>query len=646
MIILFLILTLFYAATNLILGFSLLRFCFGKKLDQYPDILILTTGFLLGEGIFASLWMVLGSARQFKLAIIWAILILVNIIGLKFWRHALKLIKKIFFEYKLAVGTLSSVWRIIVCLLLVLILFFALGSFILPPMSDGEAFNLVLAKIMAYTGALQPPHDYFLYSQIGLFGEMHFAAISSLASADTARFFSFLTSLAIAGLLLGLAKLTKVKIMGQLIAVVILFTSSVITNHITDGKIDVFPAALGLCAYVWATQSKDKNWLAMIMTGIFAGWAIIAKLPEVLILPGICLLIGWNFFDEVKTGKDSCVKIWQKYILTLVLIIPIVLLAFAPQIVKNKVLYNQPFATYFNLGNNNSLTWAVPAWSGTESSNVVIQQSLVKPTGTSVILFQSRMFVVCQTVRNLISNLLFSPLLFTFWEYPIKGDNLSILVLAFLPFLFFWKPANSIQKRLLIVSLLAIIIWIILRSTAIQPRYIISTLLIFVFIVAAAVENLLERENLWLLKKIVPIGIVIVLLVCLSAQFYLKFGQIVSNRLNPIPLQGPHYQSLQFVNNIAKSTDRVYLAGSYAYFLRADLLSTINSPITEIVDTSDGSPWQRLYNEGFNYVVIQHDSTYEMVTLLENSYPSNNLLVKKIYSDYNSDVYVFIKPAN
>jgi len=262
--------TLLYSIACLSLGLVFLRRFFLK--ESFSIWAILSSSFLLGLGILASLWLFLGLGSLFKKPLIWAIIIGIIVLSMPiilpifrgFVFPKVKGMTKIFRNL--------SFWKIILLGLIFLIFSYGLLALTTLPQDDAEAFYMVLPKIMASSERLRPQPNYYNFSQIGLMGEMHFAALMSIGNAAAAQFLLWTTSLSIAGLLISLGAMLKLSNRGQIITLIILFTTSTFTLYISGGKVDLFGAAFGLATYLWvlsAFKNNKINITALILAGLF-----------------------------------------------------------------------------------------------------------------------------------------------------------------------------------------------------------------------------------------------------------------------------------------------------------------------------------------------------------------------------------------
>ncbi len=596
--------TIFYVLVNLFLGLILLKVISAQKIHQWPVLVQFCSGFLLGQGVLANLWLLLGLLSWFKKPVILVIIILIAIIGTLTLRPFFQTIKPEFRKIIEAIKKLTLIWKIFFSLLIILVLCFAIGSIIKSPTGDAEAFYMVLPKIMAYTGTLQPPANYISFSQIGLSGEMHFAALMVIAGPVASKFFVWFTALAAAVMLLIIGRLAGLKAKGQIIVLILLFTSTAFTNYIMDGKVDVFGAAFGLAAYYWVLQTKRENgWTPLALTGLFAGLAFIAKFSNILVIsPGILTILSWNIYSDSRKIKESFKRFVISAIISLGIIGLFIFISAIPHLTKNAIIYGEPLAPFF----------------------------FFKPQGSSWI---EQVWYSAQTTKFI---LLTYPFALTFGQYPMQDGNLSVLIFAFLPLIFLKQNNSIIKKQILTVALIGLAIWMIMRPSVLSPRYILATLLLFGVVMASGFENLLNQQKYYILKFIGISMMLVILLVSIAGQWRLSklfvrliFGRIDIRSLNT----GAYFPALDFINKSYSPSDQIFIAGAYRYFLRPEILVNIKPPDGLTVT------WEYLYNKGYNKIVIQKDSSLFVLKDLENNPPPDWLETKMIYDDFRTTIF-------
>lgn len=602
--------TIIYTLACLFLGLILIRFLFRKeKIEtQFSLYALLASGFFLGQGILVNIWLFLGLASWFKVFLIWAILIVTIILGILLWPFSSIIWLKIK-EDLAKIKKLSFIWKVFLFLVGLLILFYALASIILPPSGDAEAFYMVLPKIMAFSERLRPQPNYYAFSQIGLFGEMHFAALMAIASLAAAKFFTWFTALGTAILLLSIANFCGAKIKGQIMALIMLFTSTTFTYYITDGKVDIYGAALGLAAYYWVLQTNKKNnLLPLILTGLFAGLAIVAKYSNALvILPGIFLVIGWNNYLRARLNHLRLKEFFLYLFFSLLVVGVFIILAITPHLIKNWILFDEPLAPFVFL-KSQGWQWLEQSWYSKETTRFIL---LTYPIGL------------------------------IFGQYPAQFGNLSVLVLAFFPLLLFTKIQKQFwQSKLFQVILLAIIglgLWMIARPSVLAPRYLLATLLLFIVPVAIGFEKVLLGNISKLLKYFLVLSVFFVLfcsviLILGPAQHYYK---IFSGKISIDTLKSPYYNSLKFLNSHATKGERIFFAGYYSYYLKPDLLECMDDPrdTAQMSEVNNSKIWDILFQRGFNYILVQKDSQKYMLNLLDDNKKPELFDTEKIYDD-------------
>lgn len=652
--------TTIYALINLILGFGILKYILKQQVYDKSVLVILVTSFLLGEGILSAMWLFLGLIGYFKIAIIVAIIMLIIVWGIFLFSDLERAFKSLWLIFLSEVTKLSFFWKTVLLIATVLIVAIGLKSLLLPPTGDAESFYMVLSKIMAGVGRFLPQPNYYEFSKLSVFGEMHYAALMVLNSFAAAKLFVWFNALCAVGLLIILGTYSGLKSIGKVILLVLLLTSPVFTNFIFDGKVDIFGAVLGLASYYWVLQIKNKNWLAIVLTGLFFGFAIAAKLSNALVItPGLIAIIIWDGYSN-WIGKKLNIFVGIKDVLVkIIYIILFAGLAYMPQLVKNAIVFHDPWASRYSV--EQSQSWVSTPWTLSVDNipvdakksrqrlvNIIISPSLLEKfkNYTPNNINQIRDWPILEKAFYLIST---APFSFTVWDYPGKGGNLSILVLAFLPLLFFIRSMNISQKQILGMVLMGICVWVLFRSTATTPRYIMATLLLFLPLIAGAVEEFLERKHIFI-NFLIVVSILFMLCTTLAvnSSIFSKTVKILTKHMKVEDLYGPYYKSFNFLNNQAMNYDRTFLVGYNAFYLKSGLLTTLdnNQEKLEFLFLIQDQPWVYLYNHGFKYVVIQKQVNFLVINQLEHDPKPDNLEIQKIYSDSVTDIFSINQKIN
>lgn len=612
--------TAFYAITNLFVGSAFIKLlCRDQKAENhFPVYALIASAFLLGQGILANVWLLLGLASLFKPSVIWAILIGTTMIAGIFVARGLY--QSILFKMKETLGQvweLSLIWKLLLILIVILILFYGMNSIIQHPSGDAEAFYMVLPKVMASSERLRPLLNYHDFTQVGLFGEMHFAALMSVCDPSAAKFYVWFTSIALAVLLLSLCARTGISLRGQIIALIMLFTSSTFTYYITDGKVDIFGGALGVAAYYWAFHTgHDEKVLPLILTGLFAGFSFLAKLSNTpVILSGVLTIVIWNQWLRMRQEHDRPKKVLLRATKELILIGFLAIVSLTPHFIKNGLLFGEPFAPVL------FLKGIGPKW---------LNQAWFSPENTKFIL-------------------LTYPIAIIYGQYPMQGGNISALILAFLPLLMLMKkPVSLMQSKLFQVTIAAIVsllTWMVVCPSVLAPRYVMATLLLFIPAASRGAENLIQGSRYLYLKK--------VLYFCLALSLFLFLGcdsstpkefiKFLSGDLHECVGAGPYCNPMVFMNKYASAGERIYVGGYYTYHLRPDLLQCMSGPPDDVQGwlflKTPRERWEYLFSCGFNYLVVQRSTHKSMLQSFSLEMMPSWLEVRQIYDDRETVIY-------
>jgi hypothetical protein len=483
-------------------------------------------------------------------------------------------------------------FKIIGILTLILVLLQGFNS-LLPPTSgsDAEAFYLALPKLISASHRLLPmPGGFEFFSQIGLQGELHFSALMSVSNPQAAKLFVWPTSLAIGLMVMGLGKSVGLGRQGSYISLAILFTSTVFTNIIWDGKVDLFATAMGLSAYYWALQVSRVNG-ALALAGLFTGLALVAKFSFIpTLLPGVILIVllqrGVNL-RSVRSGRSwgSEVRTWSLFAAWMVL-------TFVPHFLKNAILFGQPFAPFVG-----------------PTAKALLDQTWFSPEVTQRIV-------------------LTYPLALVLGDYPMQHGNLSSLLLAFIPLaLFIKRPRALFDSRLFQLSLagvLGVVLWLLLRPSVLAPRYMLAPLIAFIPLAGRGAEYALSATWGGRLFRLIVLSCCIGILaheVAAAQTNARKALDMVTGKYTMCELSGGFCTASEVVNREAMLGDRVFMGAYSSYWLRSDLIQNISTLQEQISVGSQKTPeaaWDMLRRLGFRYALVfrvTHSTLFQLLDL-------------------------------
>ena len=584
----------FYVLASVNLGAILLGILKLKSVQGVSPVTLTATAFLLGQVGLVVIWTALGLLAVFSRIVIKNILVICFLGGLIFaWPFYRNTLAYFWAKFRIFIRE-PLIWMIIALLIFLLIGMDGIAAFIFPPHGDAEAFYLPFAKVMTASERLLILPGFEAFSQVGLFGELHFAALISLGSLEAAKLFVWFTALAAAVMLLGIGSKIGLKHHGQLLALAMLFTSSTFFYYISDGKVDLFAAALGLAAYYWVFQFgnvgvESRSVAALI--GLFTGMSVVAKISYLLVvLPAVFLLIVWRYFVTSNDAISFRAKLPAIFKLGLHLTFW-VMLALIPNVIKNTVLFGQPLAPF--LVSAGSLNWLDQTWFAPEVTRRI---------------------------------LLTYPFSLVFGQYPLQGGGLSVLLLVLAPFILFLPKSKALfiskSFQLTVAAIGGIVLWNVFRASVFAPRYLLATLLLFIPLVAYAVEAFMQAgvKSRWLSQ---------IALFCVVATLYVSYlerADYVATAKAAFALKGeiscinPRCGVWRSVNTKAAPGDRIFMANYYRFWLRPDLLQCVSNTGEGEKFSLLNSPedrWEFLFENGFRFVILDEETHLKTIEALD-----------------------------
>ena len=614
-----------YALTCLTFGLRLTRLV-APRLDFAINsnwMVVTGTAFLLGQGVMAAIWEMVALAGMFTLPV-------VTVIGLLAFLSGLTLLPPLMISLVVNVqGEIVAwwrgnyLWKLVVLFALVLVFNTALFTYMPPqPRGDALAFYMSYPRLIAATGDMTIiPLGYEDFTQVGLQGEFHYAAIMLFDNLRNPDLFTLLTALAGIGMLIALADRIDLGRRGKWILVITAFTSSAFTIIIWDGKVDIFGAAMGLAAYCWAFRVSIEDNTPLRLSGLFTGLAIIAKISYAVFLPlTIALIVLWRSYLMLKDKQEAHDLLRKLVSIGLVLtfwgIIPAV-----PNVIKNTVLFNRPLAPIIS-----------------ENNDALVEQSWFSAETTNRILVTY-------------------PFSLTFGNFWGQGGQISPLILAFAPLILLLRRPDDITQRrnivqIGIVSIVAIVIWIMFRASVFAPRYMLSPLLLWFIPVAFAAEFVTLHKVRQELEVLIPFALIVT--IC----FFLYQGKdqtrpAVDMLLGRIDECGYEYTNsdgscriAQIINNEADEGARVLLASYFTYWLRPDLAQCSVLPLW--ADASPEQVWEYIRTHNIRYLIVDmltHGQIYDQIAAdvpewatIETFFDESTYLGIRISMDQEMDI--------
>lgn len=573
------------------LGAAFLRFFLGRAVRPAAvhPFGLLATAFVLGGSVLSQALVLAALVVDFTPGLVWAALGASALLG---GRALLGQLREASAAAIAAVGEWREealAWQALALATASLVALLALAAIVFPPIGDGEAFYFVYGKFIAAGEQLAPLRgSYEPFSTIGLLGEVHFASLMALSGPGVAKLFVWLVALAACVLAAELGRLCGLGRRGRLALVILVLTSSTFTHYISDGKVDLFAAALGLGAYFWVLLPVERGGdrATMSIAGVMGGLACVAKFSYLPVLaPGLLVILALKTYPRMAERLRAVTALGLAAALSTV-----------PHLVKNGMFFGEPLAPFLTASPERS--WISQAWFGPEATAWIVKTY---------------------------------PLALVFGEYPMQGGTISFAWLALLPLAALlprsaWRREGPLAQATL-AGAVALLLWIVLEPSIIAPRYILAPLILLLIPAARAVDYVSARDT-----RIVTLGVAafVALAIALVATIQpirtlpREAVAALRGRLPVCHRAHIYCYDLQPVNRLATPGERAFLLLYHAYWLRPDLLLCRNTAREAGLlkePRTERTLWEVLYDRGFGLIIADRVSHKRELELLAESPP-------------------------
>lgn len=540
----------------------------------------ISSSFFMGLGLLSVVWQTIALFENFTILVTSAVLLIAFLLGLKnltnLWATAKEGLCSLLVEFK----KFSWPWKSLVYSLILMLGGFAFLT-LHPPNCDALAYYMVQEKLMALTHSLTPVPGYETLCHFGLNAEVS-GGVMFLFGGDiigeyASNMLVWIVGLMCAISLWSISDSLKIDEKGKWIVTLLLFTSTAFTLVMWSGKTDLFGTGLGLASIFWLLQiGKIDDRKTMILSGLLGGLAINAKMSLIVVMVPMLVMLAILLLWQ---QKRSTLEIFQLSLYAIVA----ASVTLIPLFLKNAILFNEPLAPFLYFNSN---------------GNPSIQEVWYSPENTKWIMMTY-------------------PLALTFGQYPMQFGNLSPLLLAFMPIMFFGIVSVE-DKRLKYLTLSAIfglLFWVFLRPSILAPRYILPCLLVMLPAAGYVVSSLCADARFKFAKIatfFASLAIVVITFVSL------KVPSVTAARYASVPRESygdDTWRSIGVVNKLAKTGDRVFLASYTRLMLRSDLLQTLPhlnemskvgafSYMADKDAKQQSGFWEGLYASGVKWVIL------------------------------------------
>ena len=572
---------LVYAAACVSIGAALMP-VIGISRGKWRDLsaaAFLATVLLLGQGMLAGVWLVLGLAGTFSPPIIVGLMgVCLLVGGAVLLREMGDIVRRLWGQMVHHLFGLLPQVRFVAMLTLLTMVLLGVFNVILPVRfgaGDGIAFYMVLAKVMAASQRVVPitGHEYN-HGVSGFMGEMHHAVLLTLGSEQAALLFVWVTAVSMLALLVALCGHLGVGRVGKLVAAVMVLSSTAVTFSLIDGKVDLFAAAMGVAALYWVLQVEPGAGIdpAVCLAGLFTGFAVVAKATYALAvaMPAVALLL-WR----VRASRFSF-SLWLPFAF-------FTLLPFLSHAFKNILFYNEPLAPFFFLDPQIGEVYrSQGSWNPPE----IIRQILVT-----------------------------YPLALAYGDYTFQYGNISGLYIALGPLVLLvpqkiWRRHGPLVRFTVVIAITMIPVAFLQASyrTMLGPRFALPALLALIPAISFATEYVFQASS-----DHAGFRGAMVMCLCIALIGYSTLEQDFKRTvrykihgsgicdLEGFPL--PECHDMLALNELADRGERININwNDYKYWLRADLIQCLASREEQRLSGGAVANWEELYDHGFRYV--------------------------------------------
>lgn len=567
----------------------------------------LNLSFLLGLALLSAVITLLGLLGMLGRYVLVSLLLVSAVaLAIRIWLGKAKLPAMLLSIKSNLVWIQPTAWTLFSLALVAIIAVYGLFSLVQPVSGDAEAYYMTLPKVMAYSQRLVPLRNYYSFSMITWFGELHFAALHSISGVMSAKFLVWFLYLSIAAAIHSLSVRMGHGLRSQITAQALLFTSSTVTFYIAGGKVDLFAAAFGLAAFVVVLE-QGKPWLVRdcFLAGLLIGFSTVSKMTYAAVmylslLPvfAIPLLLERRriSFDDMKT-----------LIIRGVTIAAFSSIAFVPHLVKNLVLFGEPFAPFAYL-------------QARPEGGFSLQQPWFSPEATRYIVMTY-------------------PLQLFFGRFPLQEGTLSPLVLALLPIGLLRLRKNrekmALSLTMLTTSVLSMVVWVVIRPSWLAPRYILAPLLLIVPIAGGCLEPAFSgawrKGGAAFILAFLCAGLAVS---SVETRFLANMRRTASALVRGKPMTSYFEKGISFLNQTVPEGARVFVDGWYTYYMRPDILACMSEERQRIMQIPTHADLLLYLRQGdFRYIYVEKSSASKLLADLQG-FPA-----KRLYDDEKCTVY-------
>lgn len=603
-----------YTLANIGCSYSVLSI-FSRNLRKNLPLCII---FALGTALLSTLWTFIGLAGVMNREIISPIVFIMAIVSIPYlYRQSCT--STFSLRILLEEAHKNRTYPLLLLLAIGVALWIGVLAYILPPGGDSTAFYMAYPKIISTTSQLASmPGLFHDFSSIGISGELHYAVLMKLGNPAIAKLFAWIVGINILFVLRRLIAQVGGGLIAQIVAIIMLLTSSTYCNFLFDGKTDSFSVLLGLASIFCIVLLREKQFTRSLtfIAGLLMGFSMSAKFSFIIALfpAGVFLLLFQEITLNRELKKSNPI---QQSVYTLVLFGAGIFIAILPHLLKNWILFDNPFVPFIGMAN-----WA-------NQSNWYS--------------FKDTLWLAATY-----------PLALVFGVYPLMGGSMSVLWIAAFVFILFLPRAKLSLRQPVIQIMLSgcvgLLCWIMIKASIFVPRYFLATLIMLIPLPAIAVEYTWQTE---IRPRLISMTYAMLAcgILCLTpflsstgewnrvAIHHMKHPENFTQGCN-MEIQSDYCKGFLSLNKKVAQGERVYVMGYYTYWLREDLLQCIaHTNELNIQELPNSKFWEALYQSGFTYLAIQKESHGSFLSKYDPAGAPKWLKVSQDFTDTGMPIF-------
>jgi hypothetical protein len=552
--------------------------------NVHAGLASLATAFLIGNGIFSLIFLVLSGLFQLTPAYVILLLLIGGLLGVRQMKTSVpEMVSGLLSRFRELFENPQTRFIVFLC---TAILSFSLFYSTARISYDSSAIYFSNAKLTALNNHIQFfTGDSFIVS--AFHSSILYTALIQVFGDQSARMFSWICGVVFIIFAMAISRKIGASRHGTLILVTLLLASTALLDLMGDGKIDILTSGYAIAAVYWMlVGSQDNTPIKSIslLIGFLIGFAMIARPFNVFILG---VFTAAFYLQRVYLRKGFEPLDPRLLINSFIYIGAGAIGLGIYHLFANWMIQGNPFAFLTSISKINP---SAGPWDYNPDQILAIR--------------------------------LLYPFVATFYNSPQTLGNISPLFVAFLPALLIHDIRKQVSlsselKVLFVISLVTLFAWIFLFFTVYEIRYVLFLWAILFIPVAEVIAVMLENKNM-ALRQLFHALIVMLLIFVLVRTVYISLDTYSAIDENGNPQC--FCDSLTPINEAASEGDRVLTLSAFRYYLRSDLFACSTKHdeyriLSHAAKIDAESFWQETYRQGYKFIAFEVEYTIKHLEL-------------------------------